>query len=194
MGELQSSKGCGFAECSVGVVTSRVLADATASMWTQIALAGAGMIDDAAAESGRTPCSPGACRADSGDATCETVHAGFKLTADSFFYFILIFFLDLCVFTYFGQFLVFLTPSQGMAQIIASGERCLPLIGMLTRQAHLQSSTMLQAASAQIKPLQAMGFWPLSGCMTLCGIINLASGHRGRCDVTRFELRLPFAV
>jgi hypothetical protein len=86
------------------------------------------MIADAAAESGRTPCSPGACRAGSCDAMCETVHAGFKLTADSFFYFILIFFLDLCVFTYFGQFLVFLTPSQGMAQIIASGEHCLPLI------------------------------------------------------------------
>jgi hypothetical protein len=117
----------------------------------RIALAGAGMIDDAAEESGRTPCSPGACRADSG----KSVHAGFKLTADSFFYFILIFFLDLCVFTYFGQFLVFLTPSQGMAQIIASGERCLPLIGILTRQAHLQSSTMVQAVSAQMKALRA---------------------------------------
>ena len=99
-------------------------------MWTQIALADAGMIDDAAAESGRLPCLPGACRADSAYVTCGTVHAGFKLTAASFFYFTLVFFLDLCVFTYFGQFLVFLTPSQGMAQIIASGEHCLPLIGV----------------------------------------------------------------
>ena len=41
----------------------------------------------------------------------------------AFFYFLLLFFLDLCLFTYFGQFLVFLTPSQGFAQIIASGER-----------------------------------------------------------------------
>ena len=45
------------------------------------------------------------------------------MAVDAFFYFLLIFFLDLCLFTYFGQFLVFLTPSQGMAQIIASGER-----------------------------------------------------------------------
>ena len=40
----------------------------------------------------------------------------------AFLYFLLLFFLDLCLFTYFGQFLVFLTPSQGFAQIIASGE------------------------------------------------------------------------
>ena len=58
------------------------------------------------------------------------MYAGFKLSVSSFFYFILIFFLDLCVFTYFGQFLVFLTPSQGMAQIIASGEHCLPQIAI----------------------------------------------------------------
>ena len=49
-------------------------------------------------------------------------HAGFKLSAGAFLYFLLLFFLDLCLFTYFGQFLVFLTPSQGFAQIIASGE------------------------------------------------------------------------
>lgn len=44
------------------------------------------------------------------------------MSVGSFFYFLLLFFLDLCLFTYFGQFLVFLTPSQGFAQIIASGE------------------------------------------------------------------------
>ena len=44
------------------------------------------------------------------------------MSVDAFFYFLLLFFLDLCLFTYFGQFLVFLTPSQGFAQIIASGE------------------------------------------------------------------------
>ena len=53
------------------------------------------------------------------------------MAVDSFFYFLLMFFLDLCVFTYFGQFLVFLTPSQGMAQIIASGE--LPLFWLWSR-------------------------------------------------------------
>ena len=49
-------------------------------------------------------------------------HAGFRLSVGAFLYFLLLFFLDLCLFTYFGQFLVFLTPSQGFAQIIASGE------------------------------------------------------------------------
>ena len=49
-------------------------------------------------------------------------HAGFRPSAGAFLYFLLLFFLDLCLFTYFGQFLVFLTPSQGFAQIIASGE------------------------------------------------------------------------
>lgn len=47
--------------------------------------------------------------------------AGFKLTPGAFFYFFLMFLLDLGLFTYFGQFLVFLTPSQGLAQIIATG-------------------------------------------------------------------------
>lgn len=32
------------------------------------------------------------------------------------------FVLDLALFTYFGQFLVFLTPSQGLAQILATGK------------------------------------------------------------------------
>ena len=57
------------------------------------------------------------------------MHAGFNLSAASFLYFTLVFFLNLCVFTYFGQFLVFLTPSQGMANIVASGEASCPLIG-----------------------------------------------------------------
>lgn len=51
----------------------------------------------------------------------EKCRAGFKLKASAFFYFFLMFLLDLALFTYFGQFLVFLTPSQGLAQIIASG-------------------------------------------------------------------------
>ncbi|BDA47962.1 ABC transporter G family member 36 [Coccomyxa sp. Obi] len=50
---------------------------------------------------------------------------GFKLSAASFFYFFLMFLLDLALFTYFGQFLVFLTPSQGLAQIIASAVQTL---------------------------------------------------------------------
>ncbi|KAK9907686.1 hypothetical protein WJX75_008105 [Coccomyxa subellipsoidea] len=45
---------------------------------------------------------------------------GFKLTATAFFYFFFMFILDLALFTYFGQFLVFLTPSQGLAQILAT--------------------------------------------------------------------------
>ena len=51
----------------------------------------------------------------------ENSFAGFKLKASAFFYFFFMFILDLALFTYFGQFLVFLTPSQGLAQIIASG-------------------------------------------------------------------------
>ncbi|CAL8463057.1 g2591 [Coccomyxa elongata] len=50
---------------------------------------------------------------------------GFKLKTSAFFYFFLMFLLDLALFTYFGQFLVFLTPSQGLAQIIASAVQTL---------------------------------------------------------------------
>ena len=97
------------------------MAIAKVSSWDQISLA------DAQSKGG---CSskdlaafmPDACRAGSGEAARGTVHAGFNLSAASFLYFTLVFFLNLCVFTYFGQFLVFLTPSQGMANIVASGE------------------------------------------------------------------------
>ena len=34
----------------------------------------------------------------------------------------LVFFLAITMFTYLGQFLVFLTPSQGLGQILASGQ------------------------------------------------------------------------
>ena len=60
--------------------------------------------------------------------SCIALHDGVAWVQDSSsllahsFTFFLLFFLDLCLFTYFGQFLVFLTPSQGFAQIIASGE------------------------------------------------------------------------
>ena len=49
------------------------------------------------------------------------VHAGFLVTPQHFFFMFLVFFLALTMFTYLGQCLVFLTPSQGLAQIIASG-------------------------------------------------------------------------
>ena len=52
---------------------------------------------------------------------CVDWLAGFKLTATAVFYFFFMFILDLALFTYFGQFLVFLTPSQGLAQILATG-------------------------------------------------------------------------
>jgi hypothetical protein len=45
------------------------------------------------------------------------------MTPQHFFFMFLVFFLALTMFTYLGQCLVFLTPSQGLAQIIASGAR-----------------------------------------------------------------------
>ena len=89
---------------------------------SSVALADAWLGVYASGKPCRTPCLPEACKADKGDAACAIVHAGFKLSISAFLYFTLVFSLNLCVFTYFGQFLVFLTPSQGMANIIASGE------------------------------------------------------------------------
>lgn len=40
----------------------------------------------------------------------------------------LVFFLAITMFTYLGQFLVFLTPSQGLGQILASGQPDAPAI------------------------------------------------------------------
>ena len=48
--------------------------------------------------------------------------AGFIPTPGHFFFMFLVFFLAITMFTYLGQFLVFLTPSQGLGQILASGE------------------------------------------------------------------------
>lgn len=45
---------------------------------------------------------------------------GFQAVAWKFFYFMLLFFLAITTYTYFGQFLVFATPSQLMAQLMAA--------------------------------------------------------------------------
>mmetsp|Transcript_4643 Transcript_4643/g.13342 ORF Transcript_4643/g.13342 Transcript_4643/m.13342 type:complete len:1521 (-) Transcript_4643:659-5221(-) len=46
---------------------------------------------------------------------------GFANSAKKFFFFLLVFFLDLILFTVFGQFLVYITPSIQMATVVASG-------------------------------------------------------------------------
>ena len=57
--------------------------------------------------------------------------AGFIPTPGHFFFMFLVFFLAITMFTYLGQFLVFLTPSQGLGQILASGEPHLPPVPAL---------------------------------------------------------------
>ena len=54
--------------------------------------------------------------------------AGFIPTPGHFFFMFLVFFLAITMFTYLGQFLVFLTPSQGLGQILASGQPDAPAI------------------------------------------------------------------
>lgn len=46
----------------------------------------------------------------------------FQHSAAKFFFYFLTFFLSLSMFTFFGQLLVFLTPSQGVAQIFGAGK------------------------------------------------------------------------
>lgn len=50
---------------------------------------------------------------------------GFVKSASKFFFFLLVFFLDLILFTVFGQFLVYVTPSIQMATVVAAGTNAL---------------------------------------------------------------------